>query len=512
MNTTTKKTGTSNEIKCPNCGERIVLDKNAYASIAQQVRDAEFVKSMHEAQNRLDRELAAMQSVHKAELSALAAQKDAEINEVRADAETQIEAFCSSVDIAEEKAKSALAIAKQERDAAIAQVKSEKEAALHEANERLKAAQVIAAHDKAAAVAEAQAQTAQLYSNRIAKLEAQVRSADAECRLALSTAQQNSQKELSAKENELAELRHQLEQQSAEHSLALEAKAREHELTLRQKEEEIAFYKDFKLRQSTKMLGESLEQHCLTAFNQVRAMGFPRAYFDKDNDASSGSKGDFIFRDFDERGIEYISIMFEMKNEADYTDRKHKNEEFFKKLDADRKTKGCEYAVLVSTLEADSEFYNIGIVDVSHRFPKMYVIRPGFFIPMLSILRNAAANSCEYREEVEMLRDQHFDVQQFVSKLSDFKDSFSKSYTSANKHLEAAIAEIDKTIGRLEKTKKELQSSAKQLESASSKAESATLKKLTRGNPTMKKKFRDAGVAIEGSEVNVPRLTDTVSA
>lgn len=471
------------EITCPNCGETIVLDETAYKSVAQQVRDHEFNSAVQDAKERFERELTAMKATHKAQLDALAARKDAERQALQTETEQEIATVYADADIKVGQAQAVAAIAKAEKESAIAQ-----------AEESLKASQKLAAQEKISAVVEAKAQTAKVYSERIAQLEAQVRSSEAERKLSVSEEQQRAQTSITAKEREIDALRHQLEQQKSEHALALDARDREHALALRQKDEEIEFYKDFKLRQSTKMLGETLEQHCLTAFEQVRHIGFPHAYFEKDNDASNGSKGDFIFRDFDEHGVEYISVMFEMKNEADDTAHKHKNEDFFKKLDADRKAKGCEYAVLVSTLEGDNDRYNAGIVDVSHRYPKMYVVRPQFFIPLLTLLRNAAANSLAYREEVEMLRNQHFDVQQFAGKLNEFKTKFGKSYGAASKQLETAVDEIDKTIAHLEKTKRALLSSAKHLENANNKAEDMTLKRLTRGNPTMQRKFKDAGI------------------
>ena len=485
MNTTMKNTQNATEIKCPHCGEPIVLDKSAYTSIAQQVRDIEFNNAVRDAQAHFERELAAVTATHKAEMEALAAKKDAEAQEAIAKSETESNAFYEAANESVERMKNEIKV-----------IKAETAVQLRAAEEKLKGSLATAAREKDAAVVEAKAQTAKGYSERITQLEAQVRSAEAERKLAVNEAQQGAQKLIAEKESQLADLRHRLQQQKAESALALDARDREHALTLRQKDEEIEFYKDFKLRQSTKMLGESLEQHCLNSFEQVRPLGFQHAYFEKDNDASGGSKGDFIYRDFDEHGVEFISIMFEMKNEADDTVHKHKNKDFFRKLDADRKAKGCESAVLVSTLESDSELYNAGIVDVSHRYPKMFVVRPNFFIPLLSILRNASFNTVEYREEAEMLRNQHLDVQQFANKLGEFKEKFGKSYDTASKQIEKSIEEIDKTIGRLEKTKKALELSKKHLKIANSKAEDMSLKRLTRGNPTMKKKFEDAGVDI----------------
>ena len=260
-------------------------------------------------------------------------------------------------------------------------------------------------------------------------------------------------------------------------------------ILLEQKEKEVEFYKDLKAKMSTKMVGETLEQHCEIQFNQLRATAFKNAYFEKDNDARSGSKGDYIYRECDENGVEIISIMFEMKNEMDETATKHKNEDFFKELDKDRKEKNCEYAVLVSLLESDSDLYNAGIVDVSYKFDKMYVVRPQCFIPMITLLRNAALGALEYKQELAMVRNQDIDISNFEDSLMKFKDDFAKNYTHAKNHFDKAIEEIDKTIQHLEKVKKELIGSDNQLRIANNKVEDISIKKLTRGNPTMKEKF-----------------------
>ena len=262
---------------------------------------------------------------------------------------------------------------------------------------------------------------------------------------------------------------------------------------LEQKEKEVEFYKDLKTRMSTKMVGETLEQHCEILFNQLRATAFKNAYFEKDNDARSGSKGDYIYKETDENGVEIISIMFEMKNEMDETATKHKNEDFFKELDKDRKEKGCEYAVLVSLLESDSELYNAGIVDVSYKYDKMYVVRPQCFIPMITLLRNAAINALSYKQELAAVRNQDIDISNFEDSLMKFKDDFSRNYEIAHKHFDSAIDEIDKTIQHLEKVKKELLGSDNQLRIANSKVEDVSVKKLTKNNPTMKAKFEELG-------------------
>ena len=264
-----------------------------------------------------------------------------------------------------------------------------------------------------------------------------------------------------------------------------------YEEKLKFKDEEIERYKDFKLRQSTKMVGESLEQHCEIEFNKLRATGFQNAYFEKDNDARTGSKGDYIYREADEDGTEFISIMFEMKNEMDATATKKKNEDFFKELDKDRREKNCEYAVLVSMLESENELYNTGIVDVSYRYPKMYVIRPQFFIPIITLLRNAAQNSLEYRKELSVIKTQNIDISNFENDLNEFKDKFSRNYRLASEKFKKAIEEIDKTIDHLQKTKEALMSSENNLRLANNKAEDLSIKRLTRNNPTMAAKFAE---------------------
>lgn len=293
------------------------------------------------------------------------------------------------------------------------------------------------------------------------------------------------------KETKIFELENKLKLEMSERELKEKSLSEKHADELRRKDEEIAYYKDFKTRQSTKMIGESLEQHCEIEFNKLRATGFQNAYFEKDNDSRTGSKGDFIYREKSEGGVEFISIMFEMKNEMDTTATKHKNEDFFKELDKDRREKKCEYAVLVTMLEADNELYNTGIVDVSHKYPKMYVIRPQFFIPLITILRNAALNSLKYRTELEDIRNQNIDIAHFEEDINDFKDKFSRNFRLASEKFRKAIEEIDKTIDHLQKTKEALLSSENNLRLANSKAEDLTIKRLTKNNPTMAAKFEE---------------------
>ncbi|MCD8195975.1 MAG: DUF2130 domain-containing protein [Lachnospiraceae bacterium] len=325
----------------------------------------------------------------------------------------------------------------------------------------------------------------------IEQLKAQVSAGGMEKELAVSEAVQKKEEEISQKNTEIMELKSQLSNKETERQLKEQALQKEYEDKIKQKDEQIEYYKDFKARQSTKMIGESLEQHCLNEFNSIRMMAFPAAYFEKDNDAKTGSKGDFIFRE-EAEGVEFISIMFEMKNEMDTTATKHKNEDFFKELDKDRREKGCEYAVLVSLLEIDNELYNKGIVDVSYKYEKMYVIRPQFFIPIISLLRNAALNSLSYRQELELARHQQVDVLQFEKNMNVFKEGFSRNYRIASNKFKTAIEEIDKTISHLQKTREALLSSENNLRLANNKAEELSIKKLTKDAPTVKAMFDGA--------------------
>jgi hypothetical protein len=322
----------------------------------------------------------------------------------------------------------------------------------------------------------------------IATLKAKLESTETAQKLAVAEAISATEKKLSEKVTEIAELKGKLESKETENQLREKSLMEQYEGKLKLKDEQIEYYKDFKARQSTKMVGESLEQHCLNQFNSLRMTAFPNAYFEKDNDAKTGSKGDFIFRESAD-GTEFISIMFEMKNEMDTTATKHKNEDFFKELDKDRREKGCEYAVLVSLLEIDNEYYNNGIVDVSYKYPKMYVIRPQFFIPIITLLRNAALNSLKYQQELQVVRNQQVDIQNFEENMMAFKEGFARNYRLASEKFQKAIEEIDKTIDHLQKTKDALLSSENNLRLANNKAEDLTIKKLTKNAPTVKAMF-----------------------
>ncbi len=438
-----------NEIKCPHCGEMFTIDEAGFAAILKQVRDAEFDKEVRRHEQLLTSEK--QQAVQLAVAEALAkAQGDAAQKEARiAELEARLQAE-------QRERESQQRLAHAERERALADAAAAKDARIVELEQRV---------------------------------EAQGRAFEAEKKLAVEQAR-------SALERERDALAAQVALKDAEKSqatsalkeqLAIELKAKDDIIAY--KEGEIERYKDMKARLSTKMVGESLEQHCETEFNKIRAAAFPRAYFEKDNDASEGSKGDFIFRECDEEGNEIVSIMFEMKNESDDSSHRHKNEDFFKKLDADRRKKGCEYAVLVTLLEPESELYNQGIVDVSYRFEKMYAIRPQFFLPMISILRNAALNSMAYKAELAVVRNQNIDITKFEEQMETFKSGFARNYDLASRKFQTAIDEIDKTILHLQKTKDALVSSENNLRLANNKAQDLTIKRLTRNNPTMKAAF-----------------------
>ena len=342
------------------------------------------------------------------------------------------------------------------------------------------------------ALAELEAKHRQELAGReleITRLKESARAAETEKQLAVQTAVQQKDSEIISLKDQIV-----LEKQAAE--IRERSLNESHKTEVERLESVIEQYKDFKLRQSTKMIGESLEQHCLTTFNQVRMMAFPRAYFEKDNEVIEGTKGDFVYREETEDGLPLLSILFEMKNEADATEKKHKNEDFIDKLDKDRKKKNCEYAVLVTMLEPDSDLYNAGIV-TEYRYEKMYIVRPQFFLPLISLLRNAALSNTQVRRELETVRRQNLDVEQFDQALLEFRDKFGKNYQIAQSHFEKAIAEIDETIKHLERVKESLTKSGNQLRLANDKAQDLTIKKLTKGNPTMRDKFEEAGISID---------------
>lgn len=418
-----------NEIICPHCKKAFKIDEAGFADILKQVRDHEFEKELHERLELLEKDKEN-------------AVKLAEANTRNA---LQTEVAKKNTELAELKA---------QRDALVGELKAEKDA-------------------------------------EIARLQAKIESTETEKKLAVTEAVTRVEKERDALSSALKnkDTEKQLLETSLKEKFAAELKTKND--IIRHKDEEIALRKDMKVRLSTKMIGETLEQHCETEFNKLRATGFQNAYFEKDNDAATGSKGDYIYRETDEAGNEIISVMFEMKNEGDETATKKKNDDFLHELDKDRTEKKCEYAVLVSLLEAENELYNTGIVDVSHKYSKMYVVRPQFFIPIITLLRNAAMNSLKYKAELALVRNQNIDITNFEENINKFKERLAKNYDLASRKFKTVIEEIDKTIDHLQKTKDALLSSEDNLRLANNRAEDLTIKKLTRGNPTMTAKFAE---------------------
>ena len=462
------------EIKCPKCGEVFVVDESGYANIVKQVRDKEFARELKKREEELkdaqQKDLDLVRLEQKNQLDKALSAKDSELSEKDKKIQ-ELESCIKNNEIS--------------RNLAVAEAVNAKEKEISQKNDEINAL-------KADYIAKNMEQ-----DKEIAKLQARLANGENEKKMAVSEARQLKDKELADKNTEIIRLKDQLSNKDTEKQLGEESLKREYEAKLKhkdeqlkEKDEQIDYYKDFKARQSTKMVGESLEQHCLTQFNSLRMTAFPTAYFEKDNDAKSGSKGDFIFRESME-GTEFISIMFEMKNEMDETATKHKNEDFFKELDKDRREKKCEYAVLVSLLEMDNELYNNGIVDVSYRYEKMYVIRPQFFIPMITLLRNAALNSLKYRQELEAAKNQQLDIANFEENMNAFKQGFGRNYEIASKKFKTAIDEIDKTITHLQKTKDALLSSENQLRLANNKAEDLSIKKLTKNAPSVRKMFEE---------------------
>lgn len=458
-----------NEIICPHCNKAFKVDETSYADILRQVRDKEFDKQLHErlALAEVDKQNAIELAKTKlaAELDKNTLEKEAEIQQLK----EKLEASKLAQDLA---VTQALKNIEKERDdlaRLIEQMKADMQTQQNFSQIKFETNLQKTASEKDA---------------EIAQLKAQLNAVSTEKSLAVTQA-------VIAVERERDELKNHLERSQLEKQLAETALKDKYETQLKDREYEIERLRDMKAKLSTKMVGETLEQHCEIEFNRLRATAFPRAYFEKDNDARTGSKGDYIYRDFDDNRTEIVSIMFEMKNEMDTTATKKKNEDFLKELDKDRNEKGCEYAILVSLLEPDSDLYNSGIVDVSHRYPKMYVVRPQFFIPIITLLRNAALNSMQYKNELALVREQNIDITNFESELESFKTGFARNYELASKKFSSAIDEIDKSIQRLQKVKEELLGSENNLRLANNKASDLTVKKLTKNNPTMAKKFAD---------------------
>lgn len=477
------------EIRCPKCNEVFQVDDSGYSQIVQQVRDKEFEKEAARRAEELEKaknsELKIIEMEYEKKLESALSEKSDDITD-KEKRITELEARLESI---ESEKQLAVANAVRERENTFSEESRKAQKTISDKDieiAELKAKLEQADNERAFAVDKANSEKESL----IKQLELQLQQAHSLQQAALDKVSSENALALAKKDNEINELNSKLQSKDNEAELRCRSIEEKYAIELKNKDELIEQYKDFKARLSTKMVGETLEQHCLTQFNSIRTSAFPNAYFEKDNDARSGSKGDFIFRESSEDGIEFISIMFEMKNEMDTTATKHKNEDFFKELDKDRNEKGCEYAVLVSMLEADNEFYNAGIVDVSYKYPKMYVIRPQFFIPLISLLRNAARNSLEYKRELAMAKAQQVDLTNFENNINEFKNAFSKNYQLASKKFNIAIEEIDKTIDHLQKTKEALLSSENNLRLANTKAEEQlTIKKLTKNAPSIKEEF-----------------------
>jgi len=457
------------EIICPHCGKAFKIDEAGYADILKQVRDSDFEKQLHERLELAEQDKRNAVELAKtkvaSELQKAAAAKDAEIQELKA-----------KLDAGEVAQKLAV-------NEALSAVEKERDALANELEQ--------AKHDKQAASKLAEARLENELQRTVATKDVELQSLKAKLD-AIEVAQKLAITEaVSVVEKERDELRSGLDRAELEKQLAEKSLKDKYETQIKDRDDAIERLRDMKARLSTKMVGETLEQHCETEFNRIRATAFPRAYFEKDNDARTGSKGDYIFRDLDEAGTEIVSIMFEMKNESDRTATKNKNEDFLKELDKDRIEKECEYAVLVSLIEPDSELYNTGIIDVFHRYPKMYIVRPQFFLPIITLLRNAAMNSLKYKSELALVKAQNIDITNFETELDTFKTSFAKNYDLASRRFQTAIDEIDKSIDHLQKTKEALLGTDRNLRLANDKAQDVTIKKLTRGNPTMAAKFTE---------------------
>jgi len=457
------------EIICPHCGKAFKIDEAGYANILKQVRDNDFEKQLHERLELAEQDkrnaVELAQAKVASELQKAASAKDSEIQELKAK--------LNAGEVARQLAVAqALNAVEKERDALANELERTKYD--NQAASKLAEAQLLNELQKAVGIKEAEIQ----------EIRAKFDVSNITQKLAITEA-------VSAVEKERDELKNGLQRLELEKHLAEKSLKERYEIQIKDRDDAIERLRDMKARLSTKMVGETLEQHCETEFNRIRATAFPRAYFEKDNDSRTGSKGDYIFRDADEASTEIVSIMFEMKNESDETAIKKKNEDFLKELDKDRIEKGCEYAVLVSLLEPDSELYNSGIVDMFHRYPKMYIVRPQFFIPIITLLRNAAMNSLKYKSELALMKAQNIDITNFETELETFKSAFGKNYDLASRRFQTAIDEIDKSIDHLQKTKEALLGTDRNLRIANDKAQDVTIKKLTRGNPTMADKFAE---------------------
>lgn len=461
------------EIKCPHCGQLFTIDESNYDSIVKQIRDHEFYDELKKRENEYNEKLELQKELVEKDLMGRA---NVKLNEQKA----EIESLKNQLKLVEKEHENELNLKTSSLKEEINTLNATRQGEIDK---------ITASKDIEISELKSKANATVLdLKSQIDILNQQVKNGDTEKELAVNKAISELKE---TKDLEINKAKNELEIYKSEMANKFDSMKDSYEQQLSAKQELVDYYKDFKTKMSTKMIGESLEQHCANEFNKNRMGMFRNAYFEKDNEVVEGSKGDFVFRDFDEDGVEIISIMFEMKNEADTTSTKHKNEDFFDKLDKDRNRKKCEYAVLVSLLENDSELYNEGIVDVSYRYPKMYVIRPQFFIPLITLLRNAALNATEYKKQLLIEKNNNLDIAHFEENMENFKVAFGKNFETASKKFSTAIDEIDKTIDHLKKVKENLLSSDRQLRLANDKAQDLTIKKLTKNAPSLAEKFKE---------------------
>ena len=495
------------EIICPKCGTAFTIDEAGYADILKQVRDKDFDRQLHERLEQTERENSKIRELDKAQaeqtLQKTKSAKDAQIQELQAKLESEQAAkelavsealrkvekekddLSAKLDKAESEKQQALDLAEANSKSELQKAAADKEAEIVKLQNQLDAFELQKKQELAQALGPVEKERDD-FKGRLERLQLEKESEE---KLSKEQLKSQLQAVVADKDSEIAELKSNLDKAELQSKVEAKSLKERYEVQIQDRDEQIERLRDLKAKLSTKMVGETLEQHCQIEFNKLRSTAFPNAYFEKDNDARTGSKGDFIFRDKDDSGTEIVSIMFEMKNETDTTSTKHKNEDFFKELDKDRREKDCEYAIMVSLLEPDSDLYNTGIVDVSYRYPKMYVVRPQFFIPIITLLRDAAKNSLQYKNELEEVKAQNIDITHFEDELESFKSAFGRNYDIASKKFKTAVEEIDKSINHLNKIKDALLGSKNQLRLANNKAQDVTIRRLTRNNETMKAKF-----------------------
>ena len=495
------------EIICPKCGTAFTIDEAGYADILKQVRDKDFDRQLQERLEQAERENSKIRELDQAQaeqtLQKIKSAKDAQIQELQAKLESEQAAkelavsealrkvekekddLTAKLDKAESEKRQALDLAEANSKSELQKAAADKDAEIVKLQNQLDAFELQKNQELAQALGPVEKERDD-FKGRLERLQLEKESEE---KLSKEQLKSQLQEVVADKDAEIAELKSNLDKAELQSKIEAKSLKERYEVQIQDRDEQIERLRDLKAKLSTKMVGETLEQHCQIEFNKLRSTAFPNAYFEKDNDARTGSKGDFIFRDKDDSGTEIVSIMFEMKNEMDTTSTKHKNEDFFKELDKDRREKDCEYAIMVSLLEPDSDLYNTGIVDVSYRYPKMYVVRPQFFIPIITLLRDAAKNSLQYKNELEEVREQNIDITHFEEELDSFKNAFGRNYEIASKKFKNAVEEIDKSISHLNKIKDALLGSENQLRLANNKAQDVTIRRLTRNNETMKAKF-----------------------